>query len=120
VRGFTPIERCGPAERRVGCGQESDDRLGSEERIDVSIFWIIGFIVLALIWGITVFDVFRRHYSGKATVGWLALVTLLPVIGALIYWGTRKPTQHEVDEQYLGQAELRRSAEAAPFDRMGM
>jgi uncharacterized membrane protein YhaH (DUF805 family) len=86
----------------------------------VSIFWIIGFIVLALIWAITIVDIFRHHYSGKATVGWLALIIILPFIGALIYWGTRKPTQHEVDEQYLGQAELRRSAEAAPFDRMGM
>jgi hypothetical protein len=86
----------------------------------VSIFWIIGFTVLALIWAITIVDIFRRHYAGKVTVGWLALIIILPFIGALIYWGTRKPTQHEVEEQYLGQAEIRRSAEAAPFDRMGM
>ena len=52
----------------------------------MSIFWIIGFVTLALILVITIVDIFRRHYSGKATIGWLALVLILPFIGALVYW----------------------------------
>ena len=86
----------------------------------MSIFWIIGFVILALIWIITMVDVFRRHYSAKATAGWLLLIVILPFIGALIYWGTRKPSDHDVEEQYLGEAEMRRSAGAQPFDKMGL
>jgi hypothetical protein len=86
----------------------------------MTVFWIIGLGVLAVIWGITIVDVFRRHYSGRATVGWLALTVLVPFIGALIYWGMRKPTPLEVEQQYLGEAELRRSAAARPFDSTGL
>jgi hypothetical protein len=86
----------------------------------VTVFWTIGAIALAVIWVISIVDVFRRHYSGGATVGWLALIVLLPFIGALIYWAKRKPSQDEIDEAYLGQAELRRSAAARPFDSTGL
>ena len=44
-----------------------------EERTVMTVFWIIGVSALVVIWAITVVDVFRRHYSGGATVGWLAL-----------------------------------------------
>jgi len=45
---------------------------------------------------------------------------LLPFIGALIYWAARKPTTEEVEQQYLGEAELRRSTGARPFDSTGL
>jgi hypothetical protein len=86
----------------------------------MTVFWIIGLSALAVIWAITVVDVFRRHYSAATTVGWLALIVLLPFIGALVYWGTRKPTAQEVEQQRLGEAELRRSAAARPFDSTGL
>ena len=75
---------------------------------------------LVVIWGITIFDVFRRPYSGGAKVGWLALIVLLPFIGALAYWVLRKPSREEVEQQYLGEAELRRSTAARPFDSTGL
>jgi uncharacterized membrane protein YhaH (DUF805 family) len=86
----------------------------------MTVFWIIGVSALAVIWAISIVDVFRRHHSGKATVGWLALIVLLPFVGALIYWGMRKPTRDEVEQQYLGEAELRRSTAARPFDSTGL
>jgi len=86
----------------------------------MTVFWIIGVSALAVIWAITIVDLFRRHYSGGATVGWLALIVLLPFIGALIYWAMRKPSRDEVEQQMLGEAELRRSAAARPFDSTGM
>jgi hypothetical protein len=86
----------------------------------MTVFWIIGVIALAIIWGITIVDLFRRHYSGAATVGWLALIVLLPFIGALAYWVVRKPSREEVEQQYLGEAELRRSTAARPFDSTGL
>jgi hypothetical protein len=82
--------------------------------------WIIGGIALAVIWVITIVDVFRRRYSGGATVGWIALIVLLPFVGALIYWAMRKPTASEVESQVLGEAELRRSTAGRPFDSTGL
>ena len=58
-------------------------------------------------WVITIVDVFKRHYSGWTTVGWIALIIVLPFIGSLIYWAVRKPTQHEVEEQAFAEAALR-------------
>jgi hypothetical protein len=86
----------------------------------MTVFWIIGVSALAVIWAITIVDLFRHHHSGSATIGWLALIVLLPLVGALIYWGVRKPSRDEVEQQYLGEAELRRSAAARPFDSTGM
>ena len=86
----------------------------------MTVLWIVGISALAVIWAITIVDLFRRHYSGWATVGWLALIVFLPVIGALVYWGVRKPSRDEVEQQYLGEAELRRSAAARPFDSTGL
>jgi hypothetical protein len=91
-----------------------------EERTVMTVFWIIGVSALAVIWVISIVDVFRRHYSGAAKAGWLALIVLLPFIGALIYWGVRKPTPGEVEQQYLEEAELRRSTAARPFDSTGL
>jgi hypothetical protein len=86
----------------------------------MTVLWIIGLSALVVIWGITVVDLFRRNYSGSATVGWLALIVLLPFIGAFIYWGLRKPSRDEVEHQYLGEAELRRTTAARPFDSTGL
>ena len=86
----------------------------------MTVFWIIGAIALAVIWAITIVDLFRHHHSGGATVGWLVLIVLLPFVGALIYWAIRTPSRDEVEQQMLGEAELRRSAAARPFDSTGM
>jgi len=86
----------------------------------MTVLWITALCVLAVIWIISIVDVFRRHYSGGTTAGWLALIVFLPFIGALIYWGMRKPTPQEVEQQSLGEAELRRSAAARPFDSTGL
>ena len=86
----------------------------------MTLLWITASIVLAVIWIISIVDVFRRHHSGAATTGWIALIVLLPFLGALIYWGVRKPTPQEVEQQYLGEAELRRSTAARPFDSTGL
>jgi hypothetical protein len=86
----------------------------------MTVVWIVASIALIALWAITIFDVVRRHYPGTTTIGWIALVVFLPFVGALIYWATRKPTSHEVEEQYLGEAELRRSSTGRPFDSTGL
>ena len=73
----------------------------------MGLLWFILAFAVLVIWIITVVDVFKRHYPTWTTVGWVALVIVLPFIGALIYWAVRKPSQHEVEEQALAEAALR-------------
>ena len=86
----------------------------------MTVLWILAGLALVIIWVISIFDVFRHHFSGGTTVGWLALIVFLPFVGALIYWGMRKPSQQEIDQHMLGEAELRRSAASRPFDSTGL
>ena len=63
----------------------------------MSLLWgTIGLLVL-IVWAITIYDIFRRHLGGKQTALWLVLVIILPFIGALIYWATRKETPEDVE-----------------------
>jgi hypothetical protein len=74
----------------------------------MTVLWIIVASLLAVVWVLSVADIFRRHYSTWTTVGWLALIVVLPFIGSLVYWGVRKPTPAETEQEYLAQADLRR------------
>jgi hypothetical protein len=86
----------------------------------MTVLWTIGAVALVVIWVLSIVDVFRHHYSGGTMLGWLALIVLVPFVGALIYWGMRKPSADDVERQALGQAELRRSAANRPFDSTGL
>jgi Phospholipase_D-nuclease N-terminal len=71
---------------------------GDDQR--VSLFWTLIAILVAIIWVITLIDLFRRHLGAGPTIGWVLLVIVLPFIGAIIYWIVRKPSADEV-EQYV-------------------
>jgi O-antigen/teichoic acid export membrane protein len=81
--------------------------------------WTVIGILLLVVWVVTIVDVFRRHYSGWTTVGYLALIVILPFVGTLIYWFVRKPTQAEIERAYRGEAEIRSGAGSRPIDPMG-
>jgi hypothetical protein len=85
----------------------------------MTVMWTIIGILLLIVWALSVVDIFRRHYSAWTTVGYLALVVIVPFVGSMIYWAVRKPTSGEVERAYLGQAEMRRSVESRPFDSTG-
>lgn len=85
----------------------------------MTLLWIILMCLLAVVWVITVVDIFRRHHSAWTTVGWLALIVVLPFVGSLIYWTMRKPTREETDQAYIAEAELRHETGTRPFDRTG-
>jgi hypothetical protein len=40
-------------------------------------------------------------------------------VGSIIYWLVRKPGREEAEQQYLAEADRRRSAAAGPFDGTG-
>ncbi len=79
------------------------------------LWFIVGGLVL-IAWVLSIADIFRRHYPVGTTVGYLALVLILPFIGSLIYWAVRKPTRAETEQEYLAEADMRRSAASRPFD----
>ncbi len=82
----------------------------------MTVLWFIVGALLLIVWVLSAVDIFRRHYSGWTTVGYLALIVILPFIGTMIYWSVRKPTQEEAELEYRAEAELRRSAGARSFD----
>ena len=82
--------------------------------------WMIIGCLLLIVWVLSIVDIFRRHYSGGTTVGYLALVVILPFVGSIIYWAVRKPTQAEIDHAFSGQADTQRSVASRPFDSTGL
>jgi Phospholipase_D-nuclease N-terminal len=58
--------------------------------------WVFILIPLIIVWVLGVADIIRRPMSGRARAGWLLVVILLPFIGTLIYFLTRKPTEEEI------------------------
>ena len=73
-----------------------------------------------LLWGCALVDLIRGRYHGWAIVGWMVLILVLPIIGPMIYFATRKPSSHEVDEKYLADRELQRAAAARPVGGPGL
>jgi Phospholipase_D-nuclease N-terminal len=55
-------------------------------------FLLLIYIPMLLIWGFSIFDIFRRDdIGGGSKALWLACVVLVPFLGTLIYLITRRP-----------------------------
>jgi type II secretory pathway component PulM len=52
----------------------------------------------------------RRPLSPAQTAGWILLVVLLPLIGTLVYFLLRKPTEEEILRAQEAAAEQRDSS----------
>jgi uncharacterized membrane protein YhaH (DUF805 family) len=85
----------------------------------MSLLAIILVILVVVVWAITIADIIRRHYPTGTTIGWIALVVILPLVGSIVWWATRKPEPGEAEEQYLAQASRRHDAASRPFDSTG-
>ena len=70
--------------------------------------WIFILLPLLIIWGIAVYDIFRRPLPRQTKAAWVLLVILLPVIGTIAYFVLRKPSEEEI--------RLKMQAEADPVD----
>src|SRR4051812_50029430 len=64
------------------------------------LWWTVA-IAVAVVWVGTIVDIFRRHYSGRTTAGWILVVLILPFIGSAIYWARRAPPRGEGEQQRL-------------------
>jgi Phospholipase_D-nuclease N-terminal len=58
--------------------------------------WAFIVVPLVVVWAIGLVDIVRRDLSPRATLGWILLVVLLPVVGTLVFFLVRKPTDEEV------------------------
>ncbi len=82
----------------------------------MTVLWVCLSFILAIVWALTIVDLIRAHMTTGKTVGWLALIILLPFIGAIAYWANRKPQPGDADAAYLAEAEARHNRASQPFD----
>jgi len=73
----------------------------------MSLFWVLVLPIVIFLDIVTIVDVVRRHLGTGATIGWIVLVIILPILGPLIYVIARKPDRGEVEEAYLAEADRR-------------
>jgi hypothetical protein len=72
--------------------------------------WVFILIPLAIVWALGIVDIVRRHLSPAQTAGWILLVVLLPLVGTLVYFLLRKPTEEEIVRAQTAAAERRDSS----------
>jgi hypothetical protein len=75
----------------------------------MTLLWIFGSILAAILAIVTIVDIVQRHYSGGKTALWIVLVVIFPFLGSIAYWALRPPTPRDAESVYLEQAELRQS-----------
>jgi phospholipase D-like protein len=93
---------------------------GTEDDAPVPYFWIIIGGLAAILAVITIFDLVRRHLGGGTTALWILLIVILPFIGSVIYWATRKETPGEIEGSVDADRARREEAARRPFDSTGM
>jgi hypothetical protein len=79
-------------------------------------FWFLVTPFLIILAVVTIVDVVR-HRQGWSIAGWTLLVILLPVIGSLIYWLTRKAAPVDAEEVYMAQQDRHYQSAHKPIDR---
>jgi hypothetical protein len=86
----------------------------------MTVFWWFAIPLLIAMAVVTIVDIFRRKLGTKATAGWVLIALLLPVVGPIVYWVTRKPPPEAAEEAYLAEADRRRELQRQPTDRSGL
>src|SRR3954451_7432717 len=80
----------------------------------MGLLWTLIAFVVVIIWILTIVDIVRRHLGAKLTAAWILVVVILPLVGSIVYWAMRKPTQDEIDGSAAADAELRAQAQRRP------
>jgi uncharacterized membrane protein len=67
--------------------------------------WVFILIPLIVAWLCGIVDIVRRDMGRSAKAAWILLVVLLPVVGTIVYFVLRKPTDEEIEAaQAAGQS----------------
>jgi hypothetical protein len=77
-------------------------------------------IPVAFLWGAALVEIIRHHQNGWAMAGWLLLIFILPIIGALLYFALRPTPEGTAEAAYLAHADQARQQAARPIGGTGM
>jgi hypothetical protein len=70
--------------------------------------WVFILIPLLIVYVLGIADIVRRENLDRSRkAGWILIVVLLPVIGTIVYWIMRKPSEKEILEAQGAQQGLR-------------
>ena len=58
--------------------------------------WVFILLPLLVIWALGLIDIFRRDLPRGTKAAWAVIVVLLPVVGTVVYFLLRKPTEEEI------------------------
>jgi Phospholipase_D-nuclease N-terminal len=59
--------------------------------------WVFILIPVIVIWALGIVDIVRSELPRGHKAGWILIVVLLPVIGTIVYFATRKPSNEEIE-----------------------
>jgi len=60
--------------------------------------WVFILIPLLIVWVIGIFDILRSPLKRSTKAVWIVIVLILPVIGTVIYFATRRPSKAEIEQ----------------------
>jgi hypothetical protein len=69
---------------------------------------------------VTAVDIIRRHLGAARTAGWLLIVLILPLIGAVLYWALRKSSPAEVQVQHDAELAVMEERRRRPVGGTGL
>jgi undecaprenyl pyrophosphate phosphatase UppP len=82
----------------------------------MTVVWILIGVIVVIVWVVTIVDILRHHLGTMQTVAWLLIVLILPLIGSLLYWALRRPSQEEVEREIANAEAMRHGGSRPPFD----
>jgi phospholipase D-like protein len=68
--------------------------------------WVFVLLPLIAIWIAGIVDIVQRDLDRGAKAGWIIIVLLLPVLGMLLYFLTRKPSEREIEAAQAASRDL--------------
>ena len=77
--------------------------------------WVFILLPVLVIWVAGLVDIVRRDLPRSTKAGWIIVVLLLPVIGTVVYFLMRKPTEAELRQ--AGHAATTRESAPEPARR---
>ena len=81
----------------------------------MSLVWGAIALALLIVWAISIYDIVRRPLGRKRTAAWILIVVILPVVGSIAYWATRKPEPGEAEHKFEADRSRREEAERRVF-----
>jgi hypothetical protein len=84
-----------------------------------TLIWAAIAVAVAVMWGIGIVDIVRRHLGAKKTTAWLLVVLILPVLGTILYWVLREPDAGDLERAEAAQRAQRQSRHDRSSDTTG-